>query len=43
MGEGCTTDVKTVRSDSIDNTGGEGICFLRQLADLMFMTFLSVN
>ena len=40
---GNTTDGETVRSGGIYKTGGEGICFLRQLADLIFMISLFVN
>lgn len=40
---GYTTDRETVRNGGIYKTGGEGICFLTQLADLIFMISLSVN
>lgn len=40
---GYTTDGETVRNGGIYKTGGEGICFLTQLADLIFMISLSVN
>lgn len=39
----CTTNEETVGSGGIYKIGGEAICFLRQLTDLMFMILLSVN